>query len=299
MLNNVTKQHYVQRAYLKKWQNNSNKKTLWTYIISEDKISNCGLTSVAQESRFYRLCKLTSEEFRTCETLLSDLNLNNNEFGMLCVSVLKAFYYISFSSESEEDKNHIANNIFEKLNTSIEALGKTLLGLKSIRDFDSGQNLYNTVFYICSQYFRTKKMKENIILGYKNNRYLSALTQKAFPFIELSFALALTRGIMHDSNIKYVLLNNSSEIDFITSDQPAINLLQDIVDSNGNVKDLDLYYPLSPKSALLITKKPNYNKFDEQNINEEDVMEYNSAIVKNAFNFIFATKQTQLQTYKQ
>ena len=81
----------------------------------------------------------------------------------------------------------------------------------------------------------------------------------------------------------------------ICSDQPVINLQGDKVDENGEVSDLELYYPLSPNTAVVIDFK---NNGKERSLNidikEDKVNWFNDKIIGDFDNFIFSNNKEQL-----
>lgn len=77
---------------------------------------------------------------------------------------------------------------------------------------------------------------------------------------------------------------------FITGDQPVINTKAKF---SSETKELELYYPLEPSKALIITEEKNFNT--EWSI--EKVKEYNDKIEQQSLELIFANDKEVLKQY--
>jgi len=287
----VTKQHYVWKRYLKPWQEDESPQ-IWTQILKSNSIKKVGLSSVAQANYFYRLNELTPEEISSCRELLSKFNFDPYSYR-LSNDILTA--YEALPHIEEPGRSQIANYIIEQLNTSIEKTGHELINCRNINDFIKIKNIYTPIFFICMQYCRTNCMRQRIISLRSNNSYASDLADKAFPFIMVTTALAITRGIVNCNDCRFVFLQNETGIPFITSDQPVINLRNEERDDDGLPIGLELFYPITPQSALLISENCTYAKYDQRTVDNEQVETFNKAIIKNAHNFLFASSVSQLE----
>lgn len=115
----------------------------------------------------------------------------------------------------------------------------------------------------------------------------------------MTFILAfnMARAISLDKNRKIILLKNKTELNFITGDQPSFNINTDL-NEEGLPKNLELYYPISPKIALLINFIPKLDQFTEKEISIDDVNTYNFKLLENSDFFVFGINQNQLNIYK-
>lgn len=71
---------------------------------------------------------------------------------------------------------------------------------------------------------------------------------------------------------------NETDIPFITSDQPVINLCANYKQLGEGTKELVFYYPISPNTIN------DENSQDKIMLNIEKVDEYNNAIVNASYN---------------
>lgn len=126
-------------------------------------------------------------------------------------------------------------------------------------------------------------------------RIISSKSFNIFPFV---VSLSLTRKLLFEKDLKYIFIKNQTSEKFITSDQPVVNLAQDEIDENGDIRDLRLYYTISPENALII----HHNNQNEQVVNVNAVVEYveelNNYSIKNSLQFVFLDSENQFDKYK-
>ncbi|MCL1077377.1 DUF4238 domain-containing protein [Parashewanella spongiae] len=115
--------------------------------------------------------------------------------------------------------------------------------------------------------------------------------------IGLNFAvtLELTQNLHNIS-----LLINKTDIPFITSDQPVINVF-DYRESGSfeppKEEELDLYYPISPNTAFMMARSKRFsNGF--VHVTEEIVNEMNIKIARMAQTHIFSNSEESIKQYK-
>ncbi|MFZ9181150.1 MAG: DUF4238 domain-containing protein [Rickettsiales bacterium] len=96
------------------------------------------------------------------------------------------------------------------------------------------------------------------------------------------------------SGYKLVLIKNCSDLDFITSDNPSINTYSHIVKSGGNLKEdeFEIFFPLSPKLAVLYGKKGDY--YDLSTVEIKSMLQiriWNAAIKEVAHRYIYSDQE--------
>lgn len=291
-MNIKKKHHYVWKQYLKSWCHE--KENIFTFKKSDGKIISPSLIGIAQQRYFYSLEEFTIDEEENLEKFVRIFSRSN-----LLESNLKMFeLFTSYSKfkrlgiENEINNQVISiikNNIFEDFHSEIESLGKNILKTKSLEDLlflDEGNEEFYTIFYLCIQYLRTNKKKNKLE---SNNHLLNNIIPKYNNFLVYLYAQNLAFGIL-ENDIKYLLLENYSDTEFITSDQPIINLSND-------VNNIELYYPLNPKIAIKIHLKKQQKKYESLKLNEEKVNELNKLIYKNAEEFVFSKSENIIKKY--
>ncbi len=106
----------------------------------------------------------------------------------------------------------------------------------------------------------------------------------------------MAKNISLNPDIRFIFHTNNTSENFVASDQPVFNILNDIFDEKGEVKDLELYYPLSPQHALSIHfRKEQGEKFFNNKVTKADIAYYNNKVIKNADFFVFAKTKEQLE----
>jgi hypothetical protein len=125
--------------------------------------------------------------------------------------------------------------------------------------------------------------------------------EKYWNIISFGNAFTLARSIMMDANRQFCFVENTTDIPFMTGDQPVFNILSHKVDATGQVTDLALYYPLSAKGALLIQFVPPSDSsqpathFQLLAADHALVEHYNQKVVENSYTYVFADNELQVK----
>ncbi|UMK53181.1 DUF4238 domain-containing protein [Serratia ureilytica] len=126
------------------------------------------------------------------------------------------------------------------------------------------------------------KVRERLKDFYERNWWFIC----SFMATNLSYDMSL------NTERKLMLLENESSIDFLTSDQPLININPE--GSEG--ESVDYYYPLSGRKALLIlTSGESY--FSSNLLNDDAVHMLNSKMANASCNTIFGKKREDIKMY--
>ncbi|HBV15798.1 DUF4238 domain-containing protein [Chryseobacterium carnipullorum] len=302
--------HYIWREYLRNWSTDEKINSL---LLQEKKIlTEVNLVNVAQEKFFYQLEEFTEEE----EIILFELvkSWSNEATLEMNLEIYKSFTSYSKLKKSVEEnlKLNANNNLelkskldairyngIENIHTLLESFGKKIIAVKSLEDLkflDDQQELFLTMIFIAFQYLRTKKMHTSVENVINANPLLSAKYVQPFSFI---YATALAHSLTFHKDLTFTILENLTSKEFITSDQPLMNLEKDIKDINNNVINFKLYYPINPRLAVIIDyddkRKETYILKKPE---EKEVGDLNSFIFKNSDRFIFSQEMELLEYYK-
>lgn len=306
MKENKKKHHYVWKEYLRSWTNGNDK--IYTLLKSKNEIIHTNLVGVVQKRYYYSLEEFTIEE----EIILHELVKNFSTKEALTINLELFKIYTSYSrikrqllnesSEniSEESKlndilNLIKTNLFEEFHTKVENKGNKIIKIKSFEEFKNFQNtneMLDALIFICFQYLRTQKMKNNLELSFKNSSYI---IPKYSNLISLVFATSLAISIASKNDLRFIYYENKTDLKFITSDQPLMNLKIDKKDEKGFVKDFELYYPISPKIAILIHFNEISEKYAFEEIDLKKIKELNDFVYEYAEEFVFSDSIEQLR----
>lgn len=147
---------------------------------------------------------------------------------------------------------------------------------------------YDLFFYAIFQIFRIPEMIKTTFRKLNDSN--------KFSFLMLQYSTIIWLANWHADGMKPILLKNATQIPFITSDRPSINLYGKLV-SNVQVVDgaFELYFPISNKLAILWSERPCYKDIPEISLNSDDeIKRYNRQIFDNAGKYVFSAKENVL-----
>jgi hypothetical protein len=310
MSNLKKRQHYVWRNYLRPWSQNEN---IWTYFKELKKIERPSLMGVAQEKYFYKLIDLTEDEETflrlfiesLSSPLVKDFNLDFLAMFTSASKLKKSLEQIKDPTVEraflEEQIRKIEINLMEDSHCKFEELGMKLISYRSLEDLKTiVQDNYHHdgLMFLCFQYFRTRKMKNSVVDKFKGTKYEN-LMEKSWNILAHTFALNVTNSMVLNERIKYVFIKNDTDEKFLTGDQPVFNLLSDQMDEKGNVLNLELYYPLTPKHALNIHfRADQVEQFEVKYADKELINYLNKKVIEQADFYIFSDTKEQLEKMK-
>ncbi len=206
---------------------------------------------------------------------------------------------ISFIFKNMEQK--LLQNT-EKFDPNIR---KKIEPLKAINSY-SQNSYYDLLHYILIQCFRTKKTKdlaEKLKLA-RPSLFTTDTSAQNVMFLLIHYqTLNMTEKLVQQ-NYQIVLLKNSTKKSFFTSDFPSVNTHGEIIKIFGpeNI-GFEMFFPLSPKLALLLTNTPaidkNYNKEkSEIVIDDEAQIDYwNKLIFDMSERFIYSSSLEELELF--
>jgi len=300
-------QHYVWKNYLKSWTTNGK-----LFCLRDNKIFDTNPYNIAQQRDFYRLKELTEKEIRFIKGLIDRLPSEVKSLHTGQLDLFNSIFTIKECYESldikcaevEKQLDIRINNFEEDLHSSIEGIGapyinKILESDLSFWDNESSRGEFS--YYLAIQYFRTKRMR-NRVLASSNQFNSNAPTEFSDYLFDMERAFGVLSHILavnvgdNLACMQLELLRNDTNLPFITTDQPAINLIDD-----GNGIDIpptgfELYYPVSPNTAIIIFN--NRIPIFSNDICEDDVTELNDMMEKASLEQIYANKQTVLERYQ-
>ncbi|WP_405338011.1 DUF4238 domain-containing protein [Fibrobacter sp.] len=290
----VYNQHYVPRCYLRAWLGGNGK--LECYDKSNTRTFYPSVENVANEHYFYTAASLTKEQM----TFLYDMWIADTQdplksllMGWIkCFSLKDALMAFCKQVNWNAAANWYEKNTEEKFYSIIE--GKIPIWREKLESFDSTywsdeDNEIEFIFWIVLQFIRTPLMQDKYIEAAKKAggelEKLSLNTQNVYRLI---FATRFAHNIIMSDDMKIFPFVNKTGIQFITSDQPVVNVCASYKPLGElSYYDLELYYPISPEIAVLISPKDCYTKWRSIELNQGQVNAYNQVIEKMSKRFIF------------
>lgn len=153
---------------------------------------------------------------------------------------------------------------------------------------------YYLICFLFSQNLRTQKYYFNLSsledkIPQEFSMYKGKFNYKNIAYLFIHFQTYRMGISLIEDKFKILLLNNGTEVKFLTSDQPIFNIHAAL--SPGQLlfgEEFELYYPLRPDLAMLFTNKPCYNNIDMIDISADSVVEYNKLTEKICLNMVYS-----------
>ncbi|MCG3709110.1 DUF4238 domain-containing protein [Aliarcobacter butzleri] len=297
------KQHYVSKFYLRAWIIDE-KENL--FCLMNKKIFLSNILNLVQERYFYEIKEISLEEIdflkkiifqnkntELIESLLSVINTSNSSFKLIRNTyLLEKDFGEKVENMFKKDLKEHHENYFAELEDKAAPLFKKLQEEDNsfLNNFEDKKDF---LLHISAQYFRTKNMKENLVKVIENTKYKNINIENIFTIISIYFSINLASNI-NEKNYNIVFIKNLTNRDFITSDQPIINVWKMNNPEKHEIEAVELYMPIAPKLAILISE----SIYDDLEISDiEELKKYNDFIVKSSLTQIFSSNKEQLEHY--
>ncbi len=313
----TTGQHYVWRSYLAAWTK-TNSSDGQIVCLRDKKPFPVALTKVAKENCFYGVKELSQQErdfiYEMTVRKLKGVQRDINEswLNLYCapfdfVDKLTALGYpvLGHTDRIEIEKEQEFKNwnieYVEKIHTQIERTGLPyilLLRQDSIDFWKNEADRDKFSFFLCNQYFRTKKTRDGIIAVFEKGKQDHGFFADIRPenmWLPLSLIFASNVGAHIAHNYSAVLLQADNAY-FIVGDQPVINT-HSTYDMMTAPTDVELFYPVTPHSALLLTTDPKYTNGQIVKTSDDEVNRYNALEHRSAREMIFAKERVHLDKF--
>lgn len=297
-MNQTRKQHYVWRKYLRAW---APEEQIW--CLRNGKVFPSNLMGVGQQRDFYRLKEMSAADIKFlldfCSKQPADLQrLNMNWVGMFNRIFELKNRMLEMGADAERLQPVIdaaSIQMEELLQGAIEQKGIDPLDALLKSDFSFFKNVeakIEFVHFLCVQYTRTKAMKARALSD--EYRLEGQNAETIWNVMAHIIATSLGSSLIREQYDLY-LLRNHTAVPLITGDQPVINIHASTVLPGEPVKDLDLYYPISPTLAVLLALTPP----DDSSLEERDVRRYNALMAHHAHEQIYASNRAELEQFVQ
>lgn len=308
------KHHYVWAFYLRQWE--SDEKGVW-YRTPKNRISQDSPDGLSQQEDFYKLGELLDEDVAYIRTWPVPDNASLREFQEKQLRWFCSMSRIVHRTEDYKGKPEyselkklaraIEANCFENTHGAIETLALPVMK-ELIRGCEKclSDKKFMTSFchYLSHQLFRTKKIRDTTqqaMQAYPDGRELWGkyveLYRRNSWFLSYRNAISLAHSLLSTiTTDRHVYVRNDTSVDFITTDHPVINIHDSALCSQPMAvpTGLDLYYPISPKYAYIISSSDRYNGLSES-ITEVEVRHLNKLMAEKAYRNIYATSRAGLK----
>jgi hypothetical protein len=304
-------QHYVWRYYLTAWTDEFEQ----LYCLRENKLFLANPKKVAKARDFYRLRDLSQNEITIIEKGFID-GYGSKEIQELNKNWIELFTNASqkkdllkqagkWDEDKESELDVYMNNLVEDFHSEIE--NGTISYLNSMKNEDINflkdkEKKLDFLFFLSLQYFRSKMMKHNVLRSFAAGPISinSNIVENVWSILYFILATNLAHSLGSKSDYRFLFLRNKGGIPFITGDQPVINTYANYANYENETKNLELYYPLGPSLALLLTDSKEYiSNQDIFDVQESNVMEYNKQIFNASEEQIYSNDETYIQKFRE
>jgi hypothetical protein len=302
MLDRKRRQHHVWQHYLKSWATGDQ-----VYCFREGSVFCTNTLNVAVERDFYKLPALNSDDLALIKWLVIDpANPVAKQYHQEFLSALTAparfvELHRASSTDPEELDEYLdiqRTNVLEDYHERVENSFQPLLDdiLKSDLSFySSEQHTIGFLHFICVQHMRTKGIKERAIEGSRKNGGKDV--SRIWDVISHMFAVNIGMSLyLERTKRTLALVHNHTDIPFVTSDQPIINLH---AKGAAPPETLSFYYPVSPRLALLLTEVNEAPAFTGDGLTSTQIRALNMRILDACHSQVFAANEAELLPLKE
>lgn len=290
--------HYVWRKYLRAW---ANEEIIW--CSRNGNVFQSNLMGVSQQRDFYKLKHLSRNDLKFIRSLTRVQHKGVlKKYNDFWIDTLNSITTIHNALESGEIQNEalaiyfdeLVYNTEENYHESIESSAITYIESilnKNCDFFDLEESRSEFSHYLCFQYIRTKRIKENICNAYKHDQEKFGIDiENVWSVMRCIMASAMAFSIISDKNYRISLLLNDTNIPLITGDQPVVNIQAYGHFGTEIPEKTEFYYPVSPSIAILVSKNDFSKEGYYRKLSGEDVCFFNDAIIDASYEQIYSNK---------
>ena len=303
------RQHYVWQKYLEPWTTARKKsRQLWCLRRDAPEPIFVDTKNVAVEKDFYRMLDLHEGDCDFVRWI--GINRRTNEYlrdlNERWIAQFELFFAIHKSARAhpkasarllkELDQQMIEYQEQAYTRTEGHAVSH-LASLQSgdISFFEDDNEAVSFSYFLAHQYFRTKAIRDRIRDTYPSQAE-KELFERTWPIFRYIFSTNVGYSIFANRKaMPLQVMCAAPGTEFITADQPAINTYGAFVAPTVPLDELELYYPVSPSRALIISGHSTYKSVHDQEIDPFRVNYLNQAIELVAHEQLFAKSEEALK----
>lgn len=291
--------HTVWRYYLTAWAQGG-----VVACLRGARTFTAGTTAIGVRTDFYALKELTplEEEFVRRIGLGDDPVARPLNEGWLSMFLgpfrLRRMFEGGGMDRAAADKaiEILVSNVEEELHSLIE--GRSIEHLNALRAGDLTFLVHDDdargafLHYLFVQYLRTPKFQATIMEAVRDAPGIRG--DHIWPVLRHLYATTMALGLARKwADVRVSLLRTPPGIEFVTSDQPVINLFAVGTARFEEVTQLAFFYPIGPERALLIEDSPD-PRFESPDLTPDEVAQVNRDMIAMLHEQAFATTEARL-----
>lgn len=283
--------HHVWQHYLKSWTVGGA-----LYCLQDGRVFSAGTTAVAVEKDFYRLASLTVDDAALIKLLFSQghasaVRTHANLLNMLMMpfQMAEQLKNTPHVGQLESYLDDYSSNVLEDYHASIERsfIPSLESALKGNLDFYSDdQRCIPFLNYLSTQYMRTRGIKERVLaLSPQLGRIWNIAIHMLASNIGCSLYTERKKRLL-------IVVNNRTDMPFITGDQPLINLK-----GMGPTppEHLSIFYPIAPHAGLLIADVDEEPLFPAEGLTRGQAAALNQMLFRASYKQVFGQSKDCLK----
>ncbi len=294
------RQHHVWRRYLEGWATNGK---IW--CLQNGRVFETNIINVAVERDFYRLRDLTDADIFLIRALMKDSPppakqvLDN---FILMFGMFGRFRSIPLVANNAELLALIDREVItmeEKFHAQIEGNIKPIFDAirrKNLSFYDDPDLCGQFCHFLSLQNLRTKGVQHRLFAKTTEQHGMSLA--RAWNVLRHIMAVNAGGSLMLERKARpLILLENETEVPFITGDQPVINLLSP--GSGEPPRLLAFYYPVSPRLAVILDEVNERTCYAAGPVSADRVVALNRRIRAAAHTQVFGSSRDVLDSLSQ
>jgi hypothetical protein len=251
-----SRQHHVWQQYLRSWSDDGQ-----VCCLQSDRLFRTGTPVLGVATDFYKVPRLTDEDLSLIHLLLALDKVHpiaRKHHEMVLQNILSPSLFVQqhrgelkHLKQIDELLDFYNTNAVDNHHTAIESGFVPLLAPTLQADVEWYQNDQHCISFcnfIAAQHMRTRNVKEKTIARLKDRVGLDISRVWNILGLILGFNIGCAL-FLERKRRRLILLQNDTGMQFITGDQPLINLHGD---GESPPESLSFYYPLSPRLALYL-----------------------------------------------
>ncbi|WP_028631763.1 DUF4238 domain-containing protein [Pseudomonas parafulva] len=259
------KHHHVWRSYIKRWSLDG---VNAFHTTKTGKIAKHGILGIGMDLHFYKLTCLSEFDVQLIKMASKKSAPDQHELHMSYLSDFLLFQTVSdlyseigrHHPEADRSIQALESKMMENLHSSHENSVLPIfecLAAGGLEVLNENANVLEFLSFVGHQFSRTKAFKEKALASLNRSTpdflRVAQSMENSWWFISYMLGMNLGRELyLNRTGYTHSLLQSDGEVEFITSDQPVINIHEQVWRAEYKTAEhVDFYYPISPTYAFV------------------------------------------------